>query len=147
MAVTNTHPKGFVLGLYKAVHNFNAGHTFKVALMKTSYAFNASTHSTLAAAIAGSKEIAATGGYARKTIGSVAVALDSSGSTLVTGGNVTWTASTSAMVATGAAIIYNDTAASDPVVACIDFGASYTTPAGATFQINFTSGLFKGTPI
>ena len=145
MAVTNTHPKSFVLGLYKAEHNFDSGHVFKIALMTPSYAFSASSHSNFASVA--SSQIAASGGYAAATIGSVAVALDSSGSTLVTAGNVAWSASGASIATTGAAIIYNDTHASDAIVACIDFGASYDTPDGAAFQINFTSGLFKGTPV
>jgi hypothetical protein len=146
MAVTNTHPKNFVLGLYKGTHNFTAstGNTFKVLLMNTTYAFSASVHTTIGHASVVNSILASTTNTL--TVG-VALSASASSCTLVTAANTSWTSALSALPATGAALIYNDTAASDPIVACIDFGADYTTPAGATFQINFTNGLFKGTPV
>lgn len=155
MAVTNTQPNSFPVRLYGAVHKFAAasGHTFKVALMKTTYTFSASTDNLMANVA--SSIIGASGGYAAATVTITGVAANSSGSTIVAANPVSWTNNTAGssavnFVAAGAAVVYNDTASganADAIVTCIDFGADYTVTPGTTFQLTFTSGLLKGTPV
>ena len=116
-------------------------HTFKIALMTSSHVFNADN--TLWTSVA-SNQIANGSGYS--TPGQ-----NLSGVTWAqTGGTVTfdftdpeWTASGGPIGPTGYAVIYDDTAANDPLMFSINFGTSVTAVDGARLVIRVsTAGLF-----
>ena len=85
-----------------------------------------------------SDQLSTANGYTQndKTLANVSVTEDDENDKgKVTWNDVTWTASGGSIGPTGAAIIYDDTAADDTVVGCIDFGADYTIPDGSSFQL------------
>jgi hypothetical protein len=117
--------------ILQGVHNFTAstGNTFKLALYTNSASFTAAT-----TAYTATNEVGNSGSY---TAG---------GGTLT---NITPTTSgttafldfddlsfTSATITARGALIYNDTAAGDPTVCVLDFGADKTSTSG-TFTIQF----------
>ena len=117
--------------ILQAVHNFTAstGDTFKLALYTNSASFTAAT-----TAYTATNEVANSGSYS------------AGGGTLV---NVTPTSSgttafcdfvdlnfTSATITARGALIYNSSAAGNPTVAVLDFGADKTSTNG-TFAIQF----------
>ncbi len=110
--------------------------TFKVILMKTTYAFDKDADATLADITA--DQIAAGNGYTQddETLANVAVDEDDvNDRSNVTWNDVSWTASGGAFPAIGAAVIYDDTTADDTVVGCVDFGADYTVANGLSFLL------------
>lgn len=119
-------------------------HTFKIALFSSSSNANTLTNSTLASL---TNEVANGFGY---TTGGQALAnvtwTNSSGTVTFDADNVSWTASGGSITARYA-VIYDDTAASDELLAVCLLD---TTPADATaadgyqFNINFNaSGIFS----
>lgn len=117
------------------------GHTFKIALMTSSHVFDA--NNTLFTSVT-SNQIANGTGYTTNgaTLGSVTWGQ--------TGGVATfdfadpeWTASGGAIGPAGYAVIYDDTAAGDPLMFSINFGTSVTAVDGARLVIRVSSaGLF-----
>ena len=131
---TYTKYNDFVEQLCNAVHNFGS-HTFKVAL---SNGTPSASHTTLSAITELSTANGYTAGGATTTIG-----------ISETGGTVTVTATDpAAWTASGAGItfryaaLYNDTSASDNLVAYWDNGSSTTVTAGNTLQVDFGASLF-----
>jgi hypothetical protein len=124
----------FVEQLCNAVHNFSS-HTFKVAL---SNGTPSAAHTTLSAIT----ELSTANGY---TAGGVATTIgvsETSGTVTVTATDPTaWTASGAGITFRYAAL-YNDTSASDNLVAYWDNGSSTTVTSGNTLQIDFGSSLF-----
>jgi hypothetical protein len=114
----------FKVELLKGVHNFSAagGDTFKIALYTNSASFTAST-----TAYTASDEVSGTG-YTAGGGTLVNVEPTSSGTTAFLDFN-DFTFSTATITARGA-MIYNDTAAGNPAVAILDFGADKTSTAG-----------------
>jgi len=110
--------------LLEAVHNFknSGGSTFKLALYTNSASFDAST-----TAYTATNEVSGTGYSAG---GGTLTRVDptTSGTTAFTDfDDVTFS---SATITARGALIYNDTAAGDPSVVVLDFGADKTSTAG-----------------
>jgi hypothetical protein len=135
MAVVTTVPNHYKY-LMKTKVIDEANDVFKIVLMNTSFAFDKDAHALLADVT--SNQIATGNGYTQnnKTLSGVAITEDDSTDKAKTvWSDVTWTASGGSIGPVGAAIIYDDTAANDPIVMCIDFGADFTTPDGFSFLI------------
>ena len=110
--------------LLEAVHNFknSGGSTFKLALYDNNASFDAST-----TAYTATNEISGTGYSAG---GGTLTRVDptTSGTTALTDfSDLTFS---SATITARGALIYNDTAAGDPSVVVLDFGADKTSTAG-----------------
>ena len=116
--------------LMEAKHNFllSGGDTFKLAMYDNNASFDAST-----TAYTATNEVSETGYSAG---GGTLTRIDpsSSGTTAFTSFS-DLTFSTATVTARGA-LIYNDTAAGDPTVIVLDFGADKTSTAG-DFTIQF----------
>jgi hypothetical protein len=135
MAITCTLSNHYKFQLLSGVIDFDVD-TFKIILMNTTFAFDKDAHATLSDVTA--DQLATGNGYTQddKTLANVAVTEDDvNDKGKVTFDDVTWTASGGDIGPTGAAIIYDDTAADDTVVGCIDFGTDYTIPNGSSFQL------------
>jgi hypothetical protein len=117
--------------LLTGTHNFTAssGNTFKLALYTNSASFTAAT-----TAYTSSNEVSNSGSYSAGGGTLTNVTPTSSGTTGLT--DFADLAFTSATITARGALIYNDTAAGDPTVAVLDFGADKTSTTG-TFTIQF----------
>jgi hypothetical protein len=130
MAITQAMCTSFKQELMEAKHNFlsSGGDTFKIALYTSTATLSAAT-----TAYSATNEVSGTNYTAA---GNTLTRVDpaSSGTTAFTDfADTTW--STSTITARGA-VIYNDTAAGDPSVIVLDFGADKTSTAG-DFTIAF----------
>ena len=110
--------------LLDALHNFqlSGGDTFKIALYDNSASFTAAT-----TAYTATNEVTGTGYTAG---GNTLTRIDptSSGTTAFTDfADTTWSSST---ITARGALIYNDTAAGNPAVVVLDFGADKTSTNG-----------------
>lgn len=117
--------------LLQGVHDFTAstGNTFKLALYTNSASFTAAT-----TAYTATNEVGDSGSYAAGGGSLTNVTPTTSGTTAFTDfDDLTFT---SATITARGALIYNDTAAGDPSVVVLDFGADKTSTAG-DFQIVF----------
>jgi hypothetical protein len=117
--------------ILQAVHNFttSTGNTFKLALYNNSASFTAAT-----TAYTATNEVGDSGSYTAGGGALTNVTPTTSGTTAFTDfDDLTFTSAT--LTARGA-LIYNDTAAGNPTVAVLDFGADKTSTAG-DFQIVF----------
>ena len=132
MAFTgNSLCTSFKREILQAVHNFttSTGNTFKLALYNNSASFTAAT-----TAYTATNEVANSGSYAAGGGALTNVTPTTSGTTAFTDfDDLTFT---SATITARGALIYNDTAAGDPAVVVLDFGADKTSTAG-DFQIVF----------
>jgi hypothetical protein len=117
--------------LLQGKHNFTAssGNTFKLALYTNSASFNATT-----TAYTSANEVSNSGSYSAGGGTLTNVTPTSSGTTGLT--DFADLAFTAATITARGALIYNDTAAGDPTVAVLDFGADKTSTTG-TFTIQF----------
>jgi hypothetical protein len=114
----------FKVELLKGVHNFSAsgGDTFKIALYDNNASFTAAT-----TAYTASNEVSGTGYSAG---GNTLTNIDptSSGTTaFLDFADTTWSAAT---ITARGALIYNSSAAGNPAVAVLDFGADKTSTSG-----------------
>jgi hypothetical protein len=124
----------FTEQLVNGVHNFSS-HTFKVAL---SNGTPSAAHATLSQITELSTANGYTAGGATTTIG----VSETSGTVTVTATDpAAWTASGAGITFRYAAL-YNDTSASDNLVAYWDNGSSTTVTSGNTLQIDFGASLF-----
>ena len=121
----------FKTELLRAVHNFTAssGNTFKLALYTNSASFTAAT-----TAYTATNEVANSGSYSAGGGTLVSVTPTSSGTTAFC--DFADLDFTSATITARGALIYNSSAAGDPAVAVLDFGADKTSTNG-TFTIQF----------
>ena len=117
--------------LLQGTHNFTAssGNTFKLALYTNSATFTAAT-----TAYTSANEVSNSGSYSAGGGTLTNVTPTSSGTTGLT--DFADLAFTSATITARGALIYNDSAAGDPTVAVLDFGADKTSTTG-TFTIQF----------
>ena len=117
--------------LLQGTHNFTAssGNTFKLALYTNSASFTAAT-----TAYTSANEVSNSGSYSAGGGALTNVTPTSSGTTGLT--DFADLAFTSATITARGALIYNDSAAGDPTVAVLDFGADKTSTTG-TFTIQF----------
>ena len=117
--------------LLQGKHNFTAssGNAFKLALYTNSASFTAAT-----TAYTSSNEVSNSGSYSAGGGALTNVTPTSSGTTALT--DFADLEFTSATITARGALIYNDSAAGDPTVAVLDFGADKTSTTG-TFTIQF----------
>lgn len=108
-------------------------HTLKVALSNTA-------PSLTNALLADITQIAATGGYTTQTAALVSSA-QSGGTYSLALDTVTFTASGADFAPFRYVVLYNDTAASDPLICYYDRGAAYTVPDGQSFVIQASTWL------
>lgn len=123
--------------LVKAVHNFNS-HTFKVYLSNATPSASGDADKTDLA------EISAGNGY---TAGGATTTISisrSGGVTKVTGSDVSWTASGGSIGPFQYAVLYNDTASGDRLIAWWDYGTALTINNTQTFTVDFdaTAGVY-----
>jgi hypothetical protein len=121
----------FKVELMRAIHNFTAstGNTFKLAMYTNSASFTAAT-----TAYTTSNEVTASGSYSAGGGTLTNVTPTSSGTTAFTDfADISFTTAT---ITARGALIYNDTATSDPTVVVLDFGSDKTSTSG-TFQVIF----------
>lgn len=117
--------------ILQAVHNFttSTGSTFKLALYDNTATLNAAT-----TAYTTSGEVSDSGSYAAGGGALTNVTPTTSGTTALTDfADITFTSTT---ITARGALIYNDTAAGDPSVVVLDFGADKTSTNG-DFQVIF----------
>lgn len=117
--------------LLTGTHDFTngTGNTFKLALYTNSASFTAAT-----TAYTATNEVGDSGSYVAGGGALTNVTPTSSGTTAFTDfADLTFT---SATITARGALIYNDTAAGDPSVVVLDFGADKTSTSG-DFQIVF----------
>ena len=132
---TYTKFQQFVEDLAHGVHNFDSN-TIKVALSNASNAPSASAHVKLADITT----IAVT------NLDGVTLTKSSSGQT---SGTYKYVPNDLTMTATGAVgpfryvIIYNDTAANDPLICFFDYGSEVTLAKDDTFKLDFGDQLFS----
>ena len=113
--------------------------TYKIILMNTTFVFDKDAHALLADVTA--DQLPTGNGYTQnsKTLSGVSVSENDTTDIAETRwSDVSWTATSGAIGPTGAAIIYNDSVAGDPIACCIDFGTDNTVADG--------QGLLIGTP-
>ena len=117
--------------LLTGTHNFTAssGNTFKLALYTNSATFTAAT-----TAYTTGNEVSNSGSYSAGGGALTNVTPTTSGTTALT--DFADLEFTSATITARGALIYNDSAAGDPTVAVLDFGADKTSTSG-TFTIQF----------
>jgi len=130
MAITQAMCTSFKVQLMTATHNFTAstGNTFKLALYTSSASLDATT-----TAYTASNEVVGTG-YTAGGGTLTNVTPVSSGTTAFT--DFADLSFTTATITARGALIYNDTAATDPSVCVLNFGTDKTSTAG-TFTIVF----------
>ena len=132
---TYTKFQQFVEDLAHGVHNFDSD-TLKVALSNASNAPSASAHVNLA-------DITT---IAAPAVDSVTLTKSSSGQT---SGTYKYIPNDLTMTATGAVgpfryvIVYNDTAANDPLICYFDYSSEVTLANGDTFKLDFGTELFS----
>ena len=121
----------FKVEILKGVHNFTAstGNTFKLALYDNSASFTAAT-----TAYTATNEVANSGSYSAGGGTLVSATPVASGTTALC--DFADLAFTSATITARGALIYNSSAAGNPTVAVLDFGADKTSTTG-TFTIQF----------
>ena len=130
MAITQAMCTSFKVQLMTATHNFTAstGNTFKLALYTSSASLGATT-----TAYTASDEVVGTGYTAGGGTLTNVTPVSSSTTAFTSFANLSFTTAT---ITARGALIYNDTAATDPSVCVLDFGADKTSTAG-TFTIVF----------
>lgn len=124
---TWTKFNSFTEALAEKVHNLGSD-TLKIALTNSA----PSASNTVLTDIT---QIAATGGYAAATV-TISSSAQSGGTYTLANNAVTWTASGADFAAFRYLVLYNDTAASDELIAYLDYGVSYVLPDGQPFTLS-----------
>ena len=129
-----TVPNEFKYDNGRKLNDFSAD-VYKIMLMADGFTFDKDTHGTVSDLSA--SEITSAGSYARGTLSvSTAWSQDNSGDKgAIEWSNFTFAASGAAFDDFSAAIVYNDTHASDLIVGCIDFEMTITLVNGNSFQM------------
>jgi hypothetical protein len=145
MAVTVSFSEQFLLELYRGEHDVESD-TLTAVLMEVGFVFDPETHATYADISA--NEIATGNGYTQKSknLSTVAAAI-AAGNIDVTADDISWTASSGAIESCVACCIINNTHASETVVCCIEFGATYATPDTTVLTIPLSGGFLRATPV
>lgn len=126
----------FVEQLGKGVHQLHAaGHTLKV------YLSNATPDAAADAVKADLAEISAGNGYTAGGEDTQNDYTESGGTGTLVGTDIVWTAALGTIGPFRYAVLYNDTAASDPLVAWWDYGSEITLQDGETFTVDFGSSI------
>lgn len=130
----------FVEQVLTAVHNLTAaGHVFRIYLSNTTPSASLDAVKADLAEIAGGNGYTAGGEDVQNTLA------ESTGTATVTGTKVVWTASGGTIGPFQYVVLYNDTAASDNLVAWWDRGSALTLQDGETFTVKFNNGDPTGT--
>jgi hypothetical protein len=122
----------FTEQLVEGIHDWDA-HTFKV------YLSNATPSASLDAIKTDLAEISAGNGYTAGGATTTITTSESAGTTTVQGTQVSWTASGGSIGPFQYAALYNDTAASDNLVAWFDYGSALTLADGESLTIKFNN--------
>jgi hypothetical protein len=125
----------FSENLCEKVHNLDTDQLM-IALSNTTP--NLATHTTLTDAV----EIAAGNGYTAGGADTLNSTSRSGAVTSVVGTDVTFTASGGSMATFRYAILYNTTAATDPLCGNWDYGAAVTLAVGEQFVVDFGASMF-----
>ena len=128
---TYTKFQDFSEQLVEGIHDWDA-HTFKVLLTLTAPVVTNTVKADLT-------EIAGGNGYTAGGATTTIATSETTGTTTVTGTEVTWTASGGAIANFRYAVLYNDTSASDNLVAFWDYGSTVTVATGETFTAKFNN--------
>jgi len=130
MSITQAMCTSFKVELLKGVHDFtnSSGNTFKLALYTSSASLDAAT-----TAYTTSNEVSGSGYSAKGGTLTNVTPVASSTTALADFADLTF--STVSITARGA-LIFNETAASDPAVCVLDFGSDKTASAG-DFTVQF----------
>ena len=127
----------FVEQLVKGIHNFDAaGHVFKI------YLSNTTPSASLDAVKADLAEISAGNGYTAGGEDTQNAVSESSGTASVTGVDVVWTASGGNIAQFRYVVLYNDTSASENLVAWWDHGSALDLAPTETFTVDFGTSIF-----
>lgn len=120
-----------------AIHNFTAaGHVFKV------YLSNATPSASLDAVKADLAEITAQNGYPAGGTDVQNTLSETGGTATVAGTDVVFTAAGGSFGPFQYVVLYNDTAASDNLVAWWDYGSAISINNGETFTVDFGASIF-----
>ena len=144
MAVTCKWSEQFILETFTAEHDVTSD-SLKAILLDVSFpGYDAATMADYGDI--STYEIATGYGYTQKTLELTTVATSIvSNKPTITADDIEWTASGGAIEASIACAIINDTHASDTIVCCIEFGATYTPATGTKLKIGLTNGLARAT--
>lgn len=136
---TFTFCQNFSEALGTGVHNL-ASNTFKIALSNT--APNLATMAVLADIT----QISSGGGYTGGAGGGFTL---TSPTYTETGGTATFDGTSTTLTASGGSFgpfryawLYNDTAASDPLIGVVDYGSSITVNDGESFEYQIPTSIF-----
>ncbi len=143
MAIVVTVPNHYKY-LLKTKQIDESSDTYKIILMNTTFAFDKDSHAELADVTA--DQLATGNGYTQNSKVLTGVSItenDTTDKAETRWSNVSWTASGGSIGPSGAAIIYNDSVASDPIACCIDYGIDKTAEDGTGLIIE-TPGLDIG---
>lgn len=112
-------------------HDWDA-HTFKIMLTNSAPVATNTIKANLT-------EISAGNGYTAGGTATTIAVSETTGTTTVTGTQVVFTASGGSIGPFQYAVLYNDTSASDSLVAWWDYGSAVTLADGETFTVKFNS--------
>lgn len=127
----------FVEQVLTGTHNFTAaGHVFKV------YLSDATPSASADAVKADLAEISAANGYPAGGTDVQNTLSETTGTATVAGTDVVFTASGGAFGPFRYVVLYNDTSASDNLVAWWDYGSSISINDGETFTVDFGASIF-----
>lgn len=120
--------------LVRGVHDFDAD-TFKVVLASSAPSATDTQLSDI------TSQLSTGGGYTSggETVTTISIA-EVSGTTTVSGTEIVWTGTGSGFGPFQYAVLYNDTATGDPLIAWFDYGSSISSVnAGETFTLRFST--------
>jgi len=130
----------FVEKVLTALHDFTAaGHVMKV------YLSNATPSASADLVKADLAELGAGNGYTAGGEDAQNTLAESAGTATVTGTKIVWTAAGGTIGPFQYAVLYNDTSASDNLVAWWDYGSALTLQIGETFSVKFNGSDTTGT--
>jgi hypothetical protein len=118
--------------LIRGVHDFDAN-TFKVALASAAPSASDTQLSQI------TTQLSTGGGYTTGGETTTITIAEVSGTTTVSGTEIVWTGTGSGFGPFRYAVLYNDTAANDPLIAWFDYGSLISVGAGETFTLRFST--------
>jgi len=119
--------------LVRGVHDFDAN-TFKVVLV-----LSTDTPVVSDTILSNIDQVVNGGGYTTGGETTTISISETSGTTTVSGTEIVWTGSGAGFGPFRYAVLYNDTAANDPLIAWFDYGSLISVGAGETFTLKFNN--------
>jgi hypothetical protein len=119
--------------LVRGVHDFDAN-TFKVVLV-----LSTDTPVVSDTILSNIDQVVNGGGYTTGGETTTITIAEVSGTTTVSGTEIVWTGTGSGFGPFRYAVLYNDTAANDPLIAWFDYGSAISVGAGETFTLKFNN--------